>query len=67
LQPQAPWFGYSLGDWLPAWDEAAKRAAQGKYLENGKISATQWRQGIKPETKFRPGETPPGKPGNGKA
>jgi 4-hydroxy-3-polyprenylbenzoate decarboxylase len=62
LQPQAPWFGYSLGDWLPYWDEAAKRAAEGKYLENGKISLTQQRQGFKPETKFRPGETPPGKP-----
>jgi UbiD family decarboxylase len=62
LQPQKPWFGYSLGDWLPYWDEAAKRAAEGKYLENGKISATQQRQGFRPETKFRPGETPPGKP-----
>jgi 4-hydroxy-3-polyprenylbenzoate decarboxylase len=62
LQPQKPWFGYSLGDWLPYWDEAAKRAAQGKYLENGKISLAQQRQGFRPETKFRPGETPPGKP-----
>jgi UbiD family decarboxylase len=62
LQPQKPWFGYSLGDWLPYWDEAAKRAAQGKYLENGKISLGQQRQGFRPETKFRPGETPPGKP-----
>ena len=56
LRPQAPWFGYSLGDWLPQWDAAAKRAAEGLYLENGKISATQVRKGIKPETKFRPDE-----------
>ncbi len=56
LRPQAPWFGYSLGDWLPQWDAAAKRAADGLYLENGKISATQVRKGIKPETKFRPDE-----------
>jgi 4-hydroxy-3-polyprenylbenzoate decarboxylase len=56
LRPQAPWFGYSLGDWLPQWDAAAKRAAQGRYLDNGKISATQLRKGIKPETKFRPDE-----------
>ena len=62
LQPQKPWFGYSLGDWLPYWDEAAKRAAQGKYLENGKISLGQQRTGFKPETKFRPDEPPPGKP-----
>ena len=56
LRPQAPWFGYSLGDWLPQWDEAAGRAAEGRYLENGKISAQQQRKGLVPETKFRPGE-----------
>ncbi len=54
LRPQAPWFGYSLGDWLPQWDEAAKRAATGRYLENGRISDQQKRKGVKPETKFRP-------------
>jgi 4-hydroxy-3-polyprenylbenzoate decarboxylase len=54
LRPQPPWFGYSLGDWLPQWDEAAKRAVEGKYLENGKRSLKQRRKGLKPETKFRP-------------
>jgi 4-hydroxy-3-polyprenylbenzoate decarboxylase len=54
LRPQPPWFGYSLGDWLPQWDEAAKRAVEGKYLENGKRSLKQRRRGLKPETKFRP-------------
>jgi UbiD family decarboxylase len=54
LRPQPPWFGYSLGDWLPQWDDAAKRAALGRYLENGLISVKQKRKGIKPETKFRP-------------
>ena len=52
LRPQAPWFGYSLGDWLPQWDEARKRAATGRYLENGRISEKQRRKGLKPETKF---------------
>ncbi len=56
LRPQPPWFGYSLGDWLPQWDAAAQRAVSGEYLENGRISATQIRSGIKPETKFRPKE-----------
>jgi UbiD family decarboxylase len=56
LRPQSPWFGYSLGDWLPQWDEAARRAATGQYLENGRISWQQRRRGVKPETKFRPGE-----------
>ncbi|HEV8016001.1 MAG TPA: UbiD family decarboxylase [Stellaceae bacterium] len=54
LRPEAPWFGYSLGDWSPKWDEAAARAATGRYLENGRISAQQKKKGVKPETKFRP-------------
>jgi UbiD family decarboxylase len=54
LRPQSPWHGYSLGDWLPQWDEAAKRAVEGRYLENGEISEKQRKSGVKPETKFRP-------------
>jgi 4-hydroxy-3-polyprenylbenzoate decarboxylase len=54
LRPQAPWFGYSLGDWLPQWDEAAARAAAGRYLENGAISLQQQRNDVKAESKFRP-------------
>ncbi len=60
LRPQPPWFGYSLGDWLPAWDDAAARAVAGNYLENGRISARQRRKGLTPETKFRPGAPPTG-------
>ena len=56
LRPQAPWFGYSLGDWLPQWDAAAQRAATGRYLENGLISAKQQRNDVKAESKFRPDE-----------
>jgi 4-hydroxy-3-polyprenylbenzoate decarboxylase len=54
LRPQAPWFGYSLGDWLPQWDAAALRAATGRYLENGLISEKQKRNDVKAESKFRP-------------
>lgn len=54
LRPQAPWFGYSLGDWLPQWDAAAQRAATGRYLENGLISEKQQRNDVKAESKFRP-------------
>jgi UbiD family decarboxylase len=54
LRPQPPWFGYSLGDWLPQWDAAAARAVKGGYLENGRLSAQERRKGVKPETKFRP-------------
>jgi 4-hydroxy-3-polyprenylbenzoate decarboxylase len=59
LRPQPPWFGYSLGDWLPEWDQAARRAVEGRYLENGRISQARRRRGLKPETKFRP-DTPKG-------
>ena len=55
VRPQPPWHGYSLGDWLPQWDEAALRAVAGRYLENGRISAKLRRKGLRPETKFRPG------------
>ena len=62
LRPQAPWFGYSLGDWLPQWDEAAARAAAGRYLENGAISLAQRRNDVKAESKFRP-DAPGAAPG----
>ncbi|HUB97795.1 MAG TPA: UbiD family decarboxylase [Stellaceae bacterium] len=54
LRPQPPWFGYSLGDWLPQWDAAAERAVKGDYLENGRVSAKERRKNVVPETKFRP-------------
>ena len=54
LRPEPPWYGYSLGDWLPQWDAAAKRAVEGDYLESGRISEKLKRKGLKPETKFRP-------------
>ena len=57
LRPQSPWFGAPDGDWLAYWDEAAKRAAEGRYLENGRISERLQRTGLKPETRFRPDET----------
>ncbi|HET9664183.1 MAG TPA: UbiD family decarboxylase [Burkholderiales bacterium] len=56
LRPQSPWCSAPMGDWLPQWDEAAKRAAEGRYLENGEISRKLKRKGLKPETKFRPDE-----------
>jgi len=54
LRPQSPWFGAPKGDWLPQWDEGAKRAAEWRYLENGRISRKLRRKGLKPETRFRP-------------
>jgi UbiD family decarboxylase len=56
LRPQSPWFSAPAGDWLPHWEEAAKRAAGGRYLENGLASEKLRRKGLKPETKYRPDE-----------
>jgi 4-hydroxy-3-polyprenylbenzoate decarboxylase len=56
LKPQSPWFGAAAGDWLPEWDAAAKRAAEGAYLDNGRISERLQRGGIKPEMRYRPDE-----------
>jgi 4-hydroxy-3-polyprenylbenzoate decarboxylase len=56
LRPQSPWFSSADGDWLPQWEDAAKRATEGRYLENGRISEKLKRTGVKPETRFRPDE-----------
>ena len=53
LTPEAPWHGYSLGDWTEEWDQLAERAAAGDYLENGKRSAQRRRANIKPNTHVR--------------
>jgi len=53
LKPESPWHGYSLGDWNSEWDEMAKRAAQGDYLENGRRSAQYRRSDVAPNTSVR--------------
>ena len=53
LKPEAPWFGYSMGDWSDEWDAAAERAVAGDYLENGLLSAQRRRKGVIPNTAVR--------------
>jgi len=53
LKPEAPWHGYSLGDWTDEWDAAAKRAADGDYLLNGQRSAQQRRKLSDPQVPVR--------------
>ncbi len=38
ITPEAPWHGYSLGNWMERWDEMAARAVAGDYMENGRRS-----------------------------
>jgi UbiD family decarboxylase len=53
LKPESPWHGYSLGDWSEEWDDMAKRAAEGNYLENGRRSAQYRRNDVSPNTSIR--------------
>jgi len=53
LKPESPWYGYSLGDWSDAWEQAAKRAAEGGYLENGRRTHQRRQKDIFPETSVR--------------
>ena len=53
LKPESPWHGYSLGDWTEDWDQAAGRAASGRYLENGARTLRRQRPGVAPETSVR--------------
>ncbi len=53
LNPESPWHGYSLGDWTPAWDEMAMRAADSDWLENGRRTLQRQQKNVVPETSVR--------------
>ena len=53
LNPQAPWYGYSLGDWNALWDTYASRAVAGQWEQTGKETFAQRRGGLSPETPVR--------------
>jgi 4-hydroxy-3-polyprenylbenzoate decarboxylase len=53
LKPEAPWFGYSLGEWSEDLDRAAERAVKGDYFETGKIIAQRRRKDLKMNTEVR--------------
>ena len=59
LKAESPWHGYDLGDWFEAWDEAAKRAVEGNYAENGRRTAQRRVKGVTPETPVRTVEGDP--------
>jgi 4-hydroxy-3-polyprenylbenzoate decarboxylase len=41
ITPQAPWFGYSLGEWWDELDEEAKLATEGRWTETGEKNLKQ--------------------------
>jgi UbiD family decarboxylase len=62
LKPEAPWFGYSLGEWSDELDEAAERAVRGDYFETGKMIAKRRRKDVAMNTEIRDLEDEPKKP-----
>jgi 4-hydroxy-3-polyprenylbenzoate decarboxylase len=57
LTPQAPWFGYDLGDWAELWQHFADNAVAGKWAENGKETWPRRKPDLIPETPVRKVET----------
>jgi UbiD family decarboxylase len=58
LNVHAPWHGYTLGEWTDEWEDFARRAAKGDWLENGKLTLARQRRDphMLPETPIRPGQ-----------
>jgi 4-hydroxy-3-polyprenylbenzoate decarboxylase len=56
LSVQAPWHGYTLGDWTDTWETYAQRTAAGDWEETGRETLKRTRRGLLPETPVRPGE-----------
>ena len=53
LKPQAPWHGYSLGEWSEEFDEAARLATESDYFETGKRIAQRRRKDVAMNTEVR--------------
>src|SRR5712672_1166961 len=53
ITPQAPWHGYSLGDWADDWEANARRAVNGDWELNGQNTLARRRAGVTPETPVR--------------
>ena len=53
LSPQAPWHGYSMGDWSDAWERFARNAVEGRWADNGARTWQRRRGGMAPETPAR--------------
>jgi len=53
LKPEAPWFGYSLGEWPEDLERAAELAVEGDYFETGKLFAARRRKDVRMNTEVR--------------
>jgi UbiD family decarboxylase len=48
LRPESPWHGYTLGDWIDEWEQAAKRAVAGDWQGASAAPAASQRLQIRP-------------------
>jgi 3-polyprenyl-4-hydroxybenzoate decarboxylase len=53
LKPEAPWFGYSLGEWPDEMEQAAQRAVRGDYFETGALLEKRRRKDVRMNTEVR--------------
>jgi 4-hydroxy-3-polyprenylbenzoate decarboxylase len=53
LKPEAPWFGYSLGEWSDDLDAAALAATRGDYFAAGKRLVKRRRKDVRMNTEVR--------------
>ncbi len=53
LRPQTPWYGYSLGEWSPEFDDAAQQAVNGDYAIYGETLIARRRSDVGMNTEIR--------------
>jgi 4-hydroxy-3-polyprenylbenzoate decarboxylase len=53
LKPEAPWFGYDLGEWNEELERMAELAVRSEYWETGKIYAQRRRKDVEMNTEVR--------------
>jgi 4-hydroxy-3-polyprenylbenzoate decarboxylase len=53
LHPQAPWFGYDLGEWNQDLEIMARRAVAGDYWQTGQVIAQRRRNDVPMNTEIR--------------
>jgi len=53
LKPEAPWYGYSLGEWSDELDAGAAAAVRGEYFEYGKALVKRRRKDVPMNTEVR--------------
>ena len=63
LKPEAPWYGYALGAWPEEFEEAARRAAKGDYLQYAQALQQSRRSDVSMNTEVRDVD-PPAEEGN---